>query len=108
NDLDAVHDIRYGDIVHVEVKRKLMGGRSVVIGVNRGRATFNVSIDFSGKAGAADFVATFLREAMMVAEPDSPEETDVEAVRSTLDDLHARGLLSREDHASMTRILRGR
>jgi hypothetical protein len=105
NDLDSIHDLPYGDIVHVEVKRKLMGGRSVVVGVNRGRATFHVELDFSGKAGAAEFVARFFREAMLVSEPESPGETDVEAVRSALDDLRARGLLSKEDYSSMTRIL---
>ncbi|MEX2400623.1 MAG: hypothetical protein WD423_07610, partial [Rhodothermales bacterium] len=68
--LDPVHEVRYADVVGVNPRRKWIGGRRVVLKVNRGRATFDVTIDFSGRPEASDFVARFLKEAMLVADPE--------------------------------------
>lgn len=65
NDLQPVHEVQYEDIVQIDARRKLIGGRKVLLTVNRGRATFEIEMDFSGKPQAADFVLRFLREAML-------------------------------------------
>lgn len=65
NDLQPIHEVRYEDIVQVDARRKLIGGRKVLLTVNRGRATFEIEMDFSGKPQASDFVLRFLREAML-------------------------------------------
>ncbi len=65
NDLQPVHEIRYEDIVQVDARRKLLGGRRLMLTVNRGKATFEIEMDFSGKPKASDYVLRFLREAML-------------------------------------------
>ena len=61
NNLQTPRAIRYDDIVRVDAKRKLLGGRKVEIDVNQGRATVTESIDFSGRPGAAEYVERFRR-----------------------------------------------
>lgn len=125
NDLQPVHEVRYEDIVQVDSKRKLLGGRRLLIMINRGRATFQVEMDFSGKPQAADYVLRFLREIML--HPDAMEsatggdegrdsdasghrsavdtDTDVTAVSSALRKLRDEGLLSRKDFDAINRLL---
>jgi hypothetical protein len=109
NDLEPAHDIRYQDIVQADSKRKLLGGRRLLLTVNRGRATFELEMDFSGKPDAADYVLRFVREAMLrsesVSEDATPGDTDVEAVMAALEDLKARGLLASSDFEKMRGIL---
>ncbi len=112
NDLSPVRDVRYADMVGVAEKRKLMGGRSMTIEVNRGRATFDVVLDFSGRPGACRYVAAFLQEAML-----SPLEegegagvsgdvaTNPAEVRAALEALQARGALSASDLAAMLQAI---
>lgn len=76
--LDPIHEVRYADIVGVNRQRKWIGGRRVVLKVNRGRATFDVTIDFSGRPKASDFVARFLKEAMLVVEPQEEHSNEAE------------------------------
>ena len=57
--------VRYEDVVRVEEKRQLLGGRRVEIDVNRGRATVAEALDFSAHADAAEYVARLLKEAML-------------------------------------------
>lgn len=109
NDLEPVHEVRYADIVQVADRRKLIGGRRVVLTVNRGRATFDVQIDFSGRPKAAGYVARFLKEAMLRAEDeDSGTSTDAAAVRAALERLHQDGVLSRADLDAMLQVISGR
>lgn len=108
-DLEAAQTVRYRDLVGINVKRRLLGGRKVVLDVNRGRATFQLTIDFSGSAEAAGHVARFLEEAMhrsaradmAGSNPDTAgdesTETDIDAVRAALDDLRAEGRLTSRD-----------
>ena len=113
NDLSPVRDVRYADMVGVEEKRKLMGGRSMTIQVNRGRATFDVVLDFSGRPGACQYVAAFLQEAMLGAleegdrADDAPGDaaTDSGEVRAALEALRARGALSASDLDAMLRAI---
>lgn len=107
NDLEPAHDVRYHDIVHADSKRKLLGGRRLLITVNRGRATFELEMDFSGKPGAADYVLRLLREAMLRGEFEDVEagETNTEEVKVVLVDLRERGLLSAGDYEAMMHIL---
>lgn len=109
NDLEPAHQISYQDIVQVESKRRLLGGRRLALTVNRGRATFDLVMDFSGKPEAADYVLRFLREAMLRGEsPDlDTDHTDAEAVEAALVDLRNRGLLSSADFNAMRSILAG-
>lgn len=131
NDLEPIHNVRYEDIVQVDSRRKLLGGRRVLLTVNRGQATFEIELDFSGKPKAADFVQRFLREAMLhpgnvatdsareASSSEKPAETghidvrqgakgtatDKEAVMRTLKDLRDEGLLSTADYSAMIRVL---
>jgi len=114
NDLEPANEVLYEDIVRVEKKRKVMGGRKVFVDVNRGRATFNLAIDFAAKAEAAEYVARFLHEAFLrgaETEMDRPAEvqkenqTDVQAVRLALEDLCERGLLTESDYGRMVAVL---
>jgi len=87
--------------------------------LNRGRATIELAMDFSGKPAAAAFVARFLNEALLrgAAEemdaPDASEEdfprpgetTDLEAVRAALDELHKQKLLPAEDWHKLWRAV---
>lgn len=115
-DLEAPQTVRYRDLVGVTTKRRLLGGRKVILDVNRGRATFQLTIDFSGSSEAAQYVARFLEEAMHrttradMAGPGPPDEradgsTDVEAVRAALADLRASGQLSETDYQRLLAVL---
>ena len=121
HDLQPAQAIRYEDVVRVEAKRLLLGGRKVEVDMNRGRATVTEALDFSGQPGAAEFVERFLREAMLASavperrEP-SPEArtaphteagTDVAAVVRALDRLKAQGVLAAPDHLRLLDLLRG-
>ena len=107
NDLQAPRTIRYEDIVGVKAKRKLLGGREVEVTVNRGRATVTEVVDFSGQAGAAEFVERFLHEAMVrsASAPREANATDVDAVRQALDPLVADGALTAADRDRMLALL---
>lgn len=115
NDMEEVHRVRYVDIVAVDRRRKLLGGRRVVLKVNRGRATFDLTLDFSGRPKASEYVARFFKEAMLREEGgDRPENvpvrarTDADAVRAALDALLAEGSLTSPDRDAMLRVLRER
>jgi hypothetical protein len=111
HDLEAPQTVRYADIVAVRADRKLLGGRRVIVEVNRGRATIELVIDFSGRPGAAGPVGRFLSEAMLLqsdeerrragGEPPASEDsgggTDRAAVRAALDRLLFEGRLSPSD-----------
>ena len=118
NDFSPVQDVRYADIVGVEGKRKLMGGRSITLQVNRGRATFDVTLDFSGRPGACSYVVAFLQEAMLrVLDEEGREDgaegdartgdvsTDPAEVRAALKALCAQGMLSSSDMRAMLRAI---
>lgn len=121
SNLDAPQVIRYADLVQVEEQKKLIRGHKIRIKVNRGHATVDLLIDFSGKPKAAPYIARFLHEAMVEGaaqemearraevpaehtedhpEPPFPRpgvETDLEAVRAALDELQEQELLSEAD-----------
>ncbi len=110
NDLEPPQLVRYEDLIRVETKRKLLGGRKIGFDVNRGRATVNLTLDFSGKPEAAPYVARFLNEALLrgaAAEMDAPPdgETDQAAVRRALDDLRRQNQLSDDDYARLLAAL---
>jgi hypothetical protein len=121
HDLQPAQAIRYDDVVRVEAKRLLLGGRKVEVDVNRGRATVTEALDFSGQPGAAEFVERFLHEAMLAsAAPEQPvgpagerpgartaAGSDVEAVARALDRLKAQGALAPSDHLRLLDLLRG-
>lgn len=111
NDLQAVHSVRYRELVGVEVASRWwgLGGKKVDVTVNRGRATVDVVLDFSGTPDAATYVADVLHEAMLSdveieAEPASTE-TDVDAVRQALDRLRDRGQLTEADYERLMGVL---
>ena len=118
NDFSPVQDVRYADIVGVEEKRKLIGGRSIALQVNRGRATFDLTLDFSGRPRACKYVVAFLQEAMThfpdevvpegSVEADARTEdasTDPTEVRAALEALSLRGVLSSSDLRAMLRAI---
>jgi hypothetical protein len=114
NDLQQPRAVRYEDIVGVRSKRKLLGGRVVEVDLNRGRATFTETLDFSGQPDAAAFVERFLHEAMLRSarlEQDAPPPdagTDRAAVRAALDGLVRSGSLTTADRDRMLDALAAR
>jgi hypothetical protein len=122
NDLQDPMEIRYDDIVRVNLKKRFLRGSVVLLDVNRGRATTEVALDFSGKPDAAPHVAHFLSEAMLKgvdfgrgsgdeADPTPPVPegreavTDRHAVEDTLDRLQRDGKLTRDDKYRMLATL---
>ena len=117
NDLQPSYEVKYEDLVEVEIKKKMMGGRTLQLLVNRGRATINLELDFSGKSKAAPYVERFLQEAMhRVTETEliakrttrtrEQGQTDIRAVEEALFDLVEQGLLSTEDFRKMISTIR--
>ena len=111
NDLQATQTVRYSDLVGVKAESRWLGlgGKLVTLTVNRGRATFELSMDFSGAPEAASYVATFLDAAMVkdidftpAAEPDA---TDVTAVRDALQRLRTEQKLTEVDFSRLMAVL---
>ncbi|MFB6249496.1 MAG: hypothetical protein ABEL97_13100 [Salinibacter sp.] len=100
NDLQSVQTVRYPDLVGVEAKSRWwgLGGRVVALTVNRGRATFDLSLDCSGRPDAAAYIADALHALMIEGvDLDAEEgdgETDVAAVRRVLQRLQRDGRLT--------------
>ncbi|SHK90998.1 hypothetical protein [Rhodothermus profundi] len=108
-DLEPAQTVRYEDLVGVELKRRWLGGRRIVLQVNRGRATFTLTLDFSGKPKAAPYVARFLQEAMLRApfpRETSSTQTDLPAVQAALQRLRQEGKLSARDYERLLEVLR--
>ena len=122
NNLEPTNEVRYEDLVNVELKKKLMGGKRLMLTVNRGRATINLELDFSGKAKAAPFIARLLEdllfrttEAEMEREAFRKDpvhsgsgETDVRVVEETLIALVRDKSLSEDDFREMMHVLNNR
>lgn len=89
------HEVRYEDITHVDKKKGFLS-KALHLDVNRGRATFTVTIDVSNNAEALDYLYRFLQEAML--QPVPVGATDWEAVQQALLALRCRGLLRHEDY----------
>jgi hypothetical protein len=116
NNLMHPQEIRYVDLVNVEAKKKWIGGQKVHLEVNRGRATIQLEMDFSGKPEAAAFVARFLSEALQrtaALEMDAPRsdeptssDTDVDAVDAALRTLVADRRLTPSDFERLMALLR--
>ena len=111
NNLQSTQTVRYADLVGVEVQSRWfgLGGKRVMLTVNRGRATFELTMDFSGAPKSASYVAEFL-DAAMVADIDfapssEPEETDVAAVRNALQRLRAERKLTEADYERLVDLL---
>lgn len=111
NDFQSVQTVRYRDLVGVEVARRWwgLGGKKVDLSVNRGRATFNLSVDCSGVPEAAEYIADVLHEVMLEGvefEAQSPAgETDVAAVRQVLGRLRRQQKLTPEDYERLMELL---
>ena len=101
--------VRYEDVVRVEEKRQLLGGRRVEVDVNRGRATVTEALDFSAHAEAAEYVARLLKEALLRPTTPPPASgqrgTDVAAVRRALAQLEREGTLTSDDRRRMLEVL---
>jgi len=116
-DLHPAQELRYDDIVGVSVKKRFLGGMKLLVDHNAGQATVTHTIDFSGKGGAAQYVARFLQEAMLAGAEAADEaadatrqetrssETDRVSVEAALAGLIATGRLSRADYNKMIRAL---
>ena len=123
NDLQAARTVRYEDVVGVRSKRKLLGGREVLIDLNRGRATVTEALDFSGQPGAAEYVERALGQILAqgvrparsgggaagegAAPPPPSRGTDRRAVARALDRLVADGALAAGDRDRMLAALGG-
>ncbi len=110
-DLERPQEIRYDDIVRVTTKKKFLGGRRVLLDVNRGRATLVAEMDFSAKAEAGQHIAHFLSEAMLKGvnfDADTEaraakrrDATDHGAVEDALRALEEEGKLTKRDRYRM-------
>lgn len=107
----SVQTVRYRDLVGVETANRWlgMGGKEVHLSVNRGRATFDLTMDFSGAPEAADYVAEVLHDVMIqgvdLDGEDGAAQTDVEAVRRALDRLVAQQKLVEADYERLVSVL---
>jgi len=116
NDLQSAQTVRYQDLVGVEAGSRWfgLGGKKVDLEVNRGRATFDLTIDFSGAPEAAEYVADVLHAAMLKdvefgpSDSSSAPETDVAAVRRALDRLRSQQKLTTDDYERLLRALNER
>lgn len=122
NNLEPAYEILYDDLVEVNLKKKMMGGQRLQLSVNRGRATINLELDFSGKAKAAPYVARLLEDVMFrTTEAEMARnanrssgrdrqavETDVRVVEETLIALVREGHLLEDDYRDMLRVLNQR
>jgi hypothetical protein len=117
NDLEPAQTVRYEDVIHVDTRRKLLGGRKLDIDVNRGRATVTLTLDFSGKPDAAEYVARFLQEALhrgAAHEMDTPlrdasqpaNRSDIQAIERALEGLRSSGSLTAEDYNRIMGVVR--
>jgi len=111
NDFQSVQTVHYRDLVGVDAGSRWfgLGGKKVDLEVNRGRATFDLTMDFSGAPDAAEYVADFLHAAMLkdveFGPDESTAETDVAAVRRALDRLRSQQKLTDADHERLVRVL---
>ncbi len=119
NNLEPSYEVHYDDLVQVEAEKKMLGGRRLKLTINRGRATINLELDFSGKAKAAPYVSRLLEDilyrtiaAEKAREPVSSSEgphdggkTKVRIVEETLIALVKDGSLSEDDFREMMRVL---
>src|SRR5690606_25342373 len=130
NDREAAQGVRYEDIVDVQSRRKLLGGRRVILSIGRGRATLELQRDLAGQPEATEYVPRCRNRAVVRSEMTRPTmaassgseggegsrqggaepvgddpPTDVRAVRAALEALHADGLLSRRDLEKMRNML---
>lgn len=107
----SVQTVRYQDLVGVKTANQWLGlgGKEVQLTVNRGRATFDLTMDFSGAPEAADYVAEVLHDIMVkgvdLDDGTGDVETDVEAVRRALDTLRERGALADADYERLMSVL---
>ena len=109
NDLNPAQTIRYGDIVRVATKKKLLGGYQVELDVNAGRATVTHQLDFSARGAAAEYVARVLHEVMLAAptrEHQGIGQTDKAAVRQALAALVEAEQLAPADFERLLGVLR--
>lgn len=113
NNLQATQTVRYSDLVGVEAQSRWfgLGGKVVSLTVNRGRATFELTMDFSGAPEAASYVTEFLESAHVqdidFAPASEPDTTDVPAVREALDRLRSEQKLTEEDYRRLLDVLDG-
>lgn len=111
NDLQSAQTVRYQDLVGVEAASRWwgLGGKKVDLTVNRGRATFDLSLDCSGVPEAAEYIADFLHAAMLegvdLDTADTSAETDPEAVRRALDRLRSQKKLTDADYERLLAVL---
>jgi hypothetical protein len=105
-DLEAPQTVRYRDLKAVRVRRRLLGRCDLQLRVDRGRAPFELAMDFSEAPDAAEPVATFLRamKEQVYSLPDEPA-TDAAAVRAALERLRADGKLSQPAYERMIDVL---
>ena len=113
NDLQSTQTVRYPDLVGVEERSRWLGlgGKGVDLTVNRGRATFELTMDFSGATDAASYVADFLDAAMVedidFAPSSEPDETDAAAVQDALQRLRTEQKLTEGDYQRLLDVLEG-
>lgn len=106
NNLERAKSILYTDVVGTRVKRKFLGGRRLELDINRGRATYTESLDFSARSDAAEYVHRFLSEVLLqftgdTDKVDSAAGTNLSVVRDTLDSLEKEGHLTSSDKYRM-------
>lgn len=112
-DLEPPQTLKYDDIVRVTTKRRLLGGKQILLDVNSGTATVTHTLDFSGHPEAADYVARFLHEAMLRTAPPDREPSrhrtaagsDVDAVYRELTALKESGVLAEADFQRLVETL---
>ncbi len=64
NLVETPQRVAYTDLIRVSAKKTLLGGRRLVLVINRARATFEFELDFDARAEALPYVERFLQHAI--------------------------------------------
>jgi hypothetical protein len=110
NPVSPAQTIPYADIVQVEVRKMVLGGRKLVVSVHEASATVTHELDFSAHGEAAEVVAGLLSELMLQPPPVAGagrQRTDHVALRTALEQLVAGGRLTEVDRQRMLDALDG-
>lgn len=91
NLIEAPQRVAYTDLIRIEPKKSLLGGRRLVLTINRARATFEHELDFSARADALPYIERFLKRALAVSSDaeaaalSGEQDDDVERAVQTLE-----------------------
>lgn len=104
SDLEPSQTVYYQNIVLVESSKSRLRGAYIGMDVNRGRATFSMSLDVSRHPRSLEYMEKFLRRVMLLSDSPDSAETDWGTVSKVLDELRSRGSLTEADYQRLMEL----